>query len=489
MGGLVILITGIGAWLAVEGRSREDNNIRSELLRQASHVAATLSMESMRALSFRAEDTELPAYQRIAGQLQMYSQTMGLHRLYTLGLRDGQLVFGPGGQVGDSEYATPPGTIHQIPSDTDWEVFRTGEPRVAQLHSDEFGEFLSALVPIVDSLSGEVLLVVGLDMEASFWRKELQKAQQIPLWSALSIMGLLLLGYLLHEACKRSPDMRMEYLRNIQLSTYFAVMVLLTVIAFICVRDVEKKTEQELFKAEASAKSQYFTEATEQIDLVLHMLIGFFESSENITRKEFGSFCRHLFEGYPIQSCFWLPALSAADRPAFLAGMQAEFPDFIIRRSADGSPPDEGSPDPIYPAVFIEPASRLPTFLGYDFYSHPILRETMAETLRTGSDHACMVSAPVTDDKETAGFFVFAPITHTRQGGFVCFSIDLDTLIKGSTSPSDVRDISTTLFELSPGRKPQFLACSTCDQCEYIFEDDLSARAPLFAFGNTYMML
>ena len=57
MGSLVILIVGIGTWLALEVRSREDKSIRSELLRQASNVAATLSLENVRDLTFRAEDS------------------------------------------------------------------------------------------------------------------------------------------------------------------------------------------------------------------------------------------------------------------------------------------------------------------------------------------------------------------------------------------------------------------------------------------------
>ncbi len=497
MGGLLLLIVGIGTWLSLEARNHADANIRGEMLRQAGSIASGLSMENIRDLAFRAEDAERPAFQRITGQLQAYSQTMGMRRLYTLGLRDSQLFFGPAGLLSDDPYATPPGTIHQKPSPADFEAFNTAEHGTPGLHSDEFGEFISALVPVFDPLSGKVLLVVGLDMEASVWRKKLRQAQRIPVWSTLSILGLLLLGYRVHGVYKRSPHMRVESLRNIQVSIYFAVMILLTVIAFICMREVEQGAQQELFRAEANAKSQHFTETTEQIDLVLHLLIGFFEASENIAREEFGSFCRHIFEGYPIQSCFWLPAWSATDVTMLTARMQTEgLPDFSIRRFANDNRPVQDPSDPIYPAVYVEPASQLPTTLGYDFYSHPVLRDTLVETLRTGADHACMVSAPAPTSTEPSGFFVFVPISHTRHGGFVCCSINLDALIKGSNPSSEIPTISATLFELQAGRKPRPLSCSSCnqcdaicDQCKNMLEADLSAGAPLFAFGNTYMML
>ena len=490
MGGLALLIVVIGTWLVFEVRRHEANHIRSELMRQASSVASTLSMENMRDLSFRAEDTELPAYQRIASQLQIYSQAMGIHRLYTLSLRDGQLLFGPGGHLADGPYAVPPGTIHQKPSPAEWEAFRSGESGIAELHSDEFGEVISALVPIVDSLSGEVLLLVGLDIEASAFRQRLIEAQRVPFVSSLALLAVVLLGYLLHGVYKRSPNMRVEWLRNIQISIYFTLMLLVTVIAFVSMREIQNTANEELFETEANSRAYHFAEATEQIDLVLHMLIGFFESSEHITREEFSSFCRHIFEGYPINACFWLPELSDASAPAFTARMQEEgLPDFTIRRFADDNRPKQNPSDPIYPAVYIEPASRLPTTLGYDFYSHPILRKTLVETLRSGSDHACMVSAPTSTNTEPAGFFVFVPISDTRQGGMICFSVNLDALVKGSLSPNNPGEISTTLFQLFPGRKPLPLVCSSCDQCDDMLEARLSERAPLFAFGNTYMML
>ena len=497
MGGLLLLIIGVGTWLSLEARNQADENIRREMLRQAGSVASGLSMENMRDLSFRAEDAERPAFQRITRQLQAYAQTAGIRSLYTMSLRDGQLFFGPESLLPDDPYASPPGTLYQEPSPCDFELFRTGESLVYGPGSDEYGEFISALVPVVDPLSGKVLLVVGMDMEASAWRKKLNQAQQIPLWSTLSILSLLLLGYLVHGVYKRSPNMRVEHLRNIAISTYFAIMLLLTVIAFTCVRDAEHRTEQDLFRAEANAKSQYFTEATEQIDLVLHLLIGFFEASENIDREEFSAFCRHIFEGYPIESCYWIPAWSATDASTFTARIQAEgLPEFSIRRFADDSRPVLDSADPIYPAVYVEPASRLSATLGYDFYSHPVLRETLVETLRSGSDHACMVSASTPNSGEPSGFFVFVPISHPRQGGLVCFSINLEALIKGSDPSRENPAIASTLFELKPGKKSQTLSCSSCDQCDVIcdqcdamLEAGLSTKAPLFAFGNTYMML
>ena len=490
MGGLLLLIVGIGAWLSVEAGHHADANIRRGLLRQASSIASTLSLESVREMSFRAEDAERPAFQRITSQLRAYAQTAGIRSLYTMSLRDGQFFFGPEGLLPDDPYATPPGTLYQKPSSYDFEAFRTAKHVVYGPYSDEFGEFISALIPVVDPLSGKVLMAVGADMEASAWRKQVHKARWMPILALLSPIVLLLLGYWAQKAYKDSAHMRVEYLRNIQITTYFAVMLLFAVIAFVCVRDLQHKNQNELFDAEASAKSQHYTAALKQVDFVLHMLAGYFEASDNVTRGEFSTFCQLILADNPIQACFWLPALSSTSAPAFTAQMRTEgFPEFAIRRFADDNRPDPNPADPIYPAIYVEPASRLPTTLGYDFYSHPALRETLLGTLRSGSDSACMVSAPISNGTELSGVFVFVPVSHARQEGFIGISIDLDALIKHSTLSSEIQTLSATLFELLPGKEPQPLICSSCTTCDDMFTADLTAMAPIFAFGKTYMML
>jgi hypothetical protein len=42
-GGIFLLIFGIGGWLSFDARNQEDEEIRRDLLRQASSVAASLS--------------------------------------------------------------------------------------------------------------------------------------------------------------------------------------------------------------------------------------------------------------------------------------------------------------------------------------------------------------------------------------------------------------------------------------------------------------
>ena len=63
-----------------------------------------------------------------------------------------------------------PGTVYQRPDPELGKVFRTMERLDIGPYTDEFGAFISAFAPVVDKHSGEVLMVVGIDMMADQWK-------------------------------------------------------------------------------------------------------------------------------------------------------------------------------------------------------------------------------------------------------------------------------------------------------------------------------
>ncbi len=496
MGGLFLLMVGLGAWLSFGARHREDESIRRELLRQASNVASTLSQESIRELSFTAEDAERPAFQRLTEQLRAYSETTGIRSIYSLQLRDGQLFFGPESLLPDDPYATPPGTIYQEPSSQNLEIFRTAKPVVFGPISDEFGEFLSAIVPIVDTRSGEVLMVLGQDFEADDWIAQIHKAQMIPLLAILCPIGMLLLGYLAFKTCKRSPWCTPKRLRYVQVGTYFLVMLQLTVIASLFIRDIERKELRALFNAEANVQSQYYKETFNEIHRDLHLLVSFFEASQSVTHEEFREFCQPILDNNPIQACFWIPEWAVTNAAAFTAGIRAaDVPDFSIRRFENGNRSVRESTDPIYPVVYVEPLSQRPAMLGYDFYSDPALREALLDALKSEFVSAGIVAARTPNTTVPAGLFVFEPVPHPRQGGLIGFCINTDEVIEHQQSdPSrEIPSLSTTLFEVQSGKSPQPLSCSDCEhdslECLKMLESDLSVTIPIFAFGKSFALL
>ncbi len=490
--GLFLLIVCMGGWFSFDARNREDESIRRVLLRQASNVAATISPDDIRELSFTAEDADRPAFQRITTQLRAYAEASGTRSLYTMRLRDGEIFFGPESLLPGDPYATPPGTRYLSPSPYNFEAFRTAKSLVFGPVSDEFGEFVSANVPIIDPRSGKVLLVLGQDVETVPWRAQILKAQWAPLLAMLIPMGLLLLGYTIYKVRKKPHPSNAKDLRNIQISTHFGVLLALTLIAALFVRNSENKQLKDHFLSLVETKGKYYTDSFKDIDRDLDMLIRFFEASENVTREEFETFCRPLLENDPVESCVWLPAVPASETPEFEARMRAQGqPDFSIRRFA-GTPTGT---DPLYPAVYVEPASMHSSMLGYDFYSDPLLRDALLTAVQSGNITASdMVASPAASRAPT-GLFVFDPIPRSRDGGFVGVSIHLEKMIvnESSTVEAEASKLSATLFELHAGKPPMPLSCSACEGdaplCQDMLKSTLSASIPVFAFGKPYMVL
>jgi hypothetical protein len=147
---LSLLLFSTGLWTARESGQQTDLRMRRELASQARNIAASINPADVRSLSFTAEDTENPDFKRFGAQLKAYTKAVGLRSLYTMALRDGQIVFGPESLSPDDPLASPPGTVYQTPTEKDFEIFRTGDAAVQGPATDEYGRFVTASVPIID---------------------------------------------------------------------------------------------------------------------------------------------------------------------------------------------------------------------------------------------------------------------------------------------------------------------------------------------------
>ncbi len=118
-----------GAWWGSNwfGQSA-DAEQRRELLTQAKAIARTIVPAEVKAVSFTAEDAACPQFHRLSKQLAAYAQVLGVRSLYTMALRDGQIVFGPESLAEDDPMASPPGTVYELPSSADMAAFAARRP-------------------------------------------------------------------------------------------------------------------------------------------------------------------------------------------------------------------------------------------------------------------------------------------------------------------------------------------------------------------------
>jgi len=192
-----MLVAGIlgGWWLIL----RADRDLREDLLRQTRLVASTLNLEHLRALTGSAADLSVPSYLRLKEACTSLRTADPTYRfVYILGQRpDRTAATGTQRAVGalfihvdsepvDSADYSPPGqTYEDAPADYR-RVFERREAAVVGPVSDRWGTRISALVPLVDTQTGELIAVLGIDVGAGSWGWKVAERATVP-------MGLMLL--------------------------------------------------------------------------------------------------------------------------------------------------------------------------------------------------------------------------------------------------------------------------------------------------------
>lgn len=181
LGGVLLVIISGSYWITNSSGKATDEHLRSTLLTQVSLIARQINPNHIKSLAFNQDDIKSPKFQRLSNQMKAYADAIGFRSLYSMAIRDGNIIFGPESLLEDDPYASPPGTVYLQPTAKIWEIFETGEPFSVGPYTDEYGTFVSAMAPVKDLQTGEVLLVIGVDLPADRWQAEIAQNRMLPL--------------------------------------------------------------------------------------------------------------------------------------------------------------------------------------------------------------------------------------------------------------------------------------------------------------------
>jgi PAS domain S-box-containing protein len=186
------LLLALGWWVGELRARGTDAEMRKDLLRQTVLIANTINPELVRKLTFTVADQDTSAFDQLREQMTAYSKIMPLHCSYTMVLREGKIFFGPETTSESYPIASPPGTQYKQPPAEAIQIFKDKRPVTVGPFTDEFETLISALVPVLDPHTGEMLMVVGLDMLASDWQARLNAVRRGPL--LIMLVAILLLS-------------------------------------------------------------------------------------------------------------------------------------------------------------------------------------------------------------------------------------------------------------------------------------------------------
>jgi PAS domain S-box-containing protein len=195
---VALVVGALFIWQAVIGADRQK---RSELLEQARQVTQALNVENIKSLSGTQADLASPDYQSIKQLLTSMRAADPKYRfLYLLGQKnDGTIFFFVNSEPSDSPDYSPPGQVYSEVSAETRRVWVNKTANVEGPVSDRWGNWVSAMIPILDSNTGEVIAVAGLDIAAGDWNLDLAARSALP----VGLLLVLLIGVSIMYATSR----------------------------------------------------------------------------------------------------------------------------------------------------------------------------------------------------------------------------------------------------------------------------------------------
>gem|GEM_PF-2427086 len=217
--GVAALLFAVGAAVLVWLWRWQDAHVRDKMLQHAILVAAALDPRQFDELSFAGQDAEHPAFRAVAERMRNLRAVFGRSwafgdryiGIYSMRMRGDTVLFGPESIPPEDPRASPPGTEYLHPPEEVYCAFAEGRWQVVGPYTDEYSTFVSAFVPILDPESGRVVAVLGMDVEASDWKRVIAARAALP--AALVVLALvsLLMVHLRGVAARRLRRREEEY--------------------------------------------------------------------------------------------------------------------------------------------------------------------------------------------------------------------------------------------------------------------------------------
>ncbi|MCD8481552.1 MAG: ATP-binding protein [Verrucomicrobia bacterium] len=168
-----------------------DKKLRNFILQQSSIVAAAIPIQLIDALQGSEDDLANPAYLELKEKLSRFQQTIVNARFtYLVRVVDGEaFIIVDDVPIGDPAEIAPFFHYNDAPTEllTAW---ASRSAMVSSPYSDQWGTFISAYIPIFDPATGELMAVLGVDVDAADWLRSIA-GRVLPPVVMLLVLGLI----------------------------------------------------------------------------------------------------------------------------------------------------------------------------------------------------------------------------------------------------------------------------------------------------------
>ncbi len=493
--GVLFLLGGFFAGKRAAGTT--DSLLRNQMLEQALSLSQTIDPLLAKELSFTAADTGSHSFIRLNSQLQAFGEVSPFRGIWTMAQRDGRLFFGPESYLeGDPMGEGAPGTEYLNPPEEDFAVFETGIPYVDGPYTDEYGTFVSASAPVTDHSTGEVIMVIGVDIEAEDWIALVRSKGREAAGLFLIPASLLFLAGFAFNLRKKHPEKWGRTLRYADVVLVVALGLSITSIVTSFASGSGKHTSFNSFSgAAASHGDRIRRELLSAGSSLLGSLSRFHGNSTFVDHAEFLLFAGPLTEHRGVMGLAWIPVVGPERLAEFkellsTEGLNLDLPSGDHTDSAD-----------ILPVWRLTAVSRGALLQGLNIAEDRLLSPAAAEAAET-SMPTLSGFYPIENGHLGATLFLYTenPRADEFSGmGFAAAELDIHrflTPLEGLTAHGE-EQYDVRLLLLETGSPPilvgytDSLDNSTASLTGYFQNQayDLRAVHPLFAFGKTFAIV
>jgi len=488
-----------GAFLTWWTINHADKLMRNDFLRSTRLVAQAIDSNRVKYLSGTEADHTSSEYLQIKEQFVAARTAYPKCRfLYLMGRSDdGKVFIYVDSEPAGSKDESPPGQIYDEISPEYLSAFDTKTERTVGPVTDRWGTWITSLIPIKETETGELVAVLGMDMDARTWKWEAAREGVAPVSVSLILVIIILTGAAMVAWRDRLVARNVRGLRHIEIGIVAAIGLTLTLFSAWTANKDESKTYNETFFHLLNTKTIGVTSVLETLkDVELEGLANLFTSNELVAKEEFHNYTKYLAKNHAIQALEWIPVVQEKEKAAFeQKARQTVSPDYEIWQIDPNGNKVPATGRPFYsPILYMESFVGNAPVLGFDFSSERFRVKALEDAKRTGLTSSTDPIQLEDDTEQQDGILVFRPVFFgnepERLRGFVMAVVRMGTLLKNAAASGlDNTPISMELYMLHGSEPSIRIASVSVGEADTENEKALSITRPIFIFGKAFTVV
>ena len=168
---ILLVVVLIGYYYVNSVQENAINQAEKNVLQIARSVEASLSKTELQSLPENPKDLREQDFKTLKNTLQHVIKVNPKSRFaYLYIIRNGKCYFLVDSEPESSPDYSPTGQEYTEADATDKKPFEDGKPLVTNPLTDRWGTWISAEIPVIDSKTGQIIAILGMDYDAHFWK-------------------------------------------------------------------------------------------------------------------------------------------------------------------------------------------------------------------------------------------------------------------------------------------------------------------------------